>query len=63
MELKVSAMSRILDETKAEIEQLYCLGVVSEDDFKNVVKLTARDMNISVPIANEEQQIVVITKN
>ena len=55
-------MSRILDETKAEIEELYNLGVVSEDEYENVVKLTARDINIPAPIAYEGQQIVAIRK-
>lgn len=58
--LKVSKMRRILDETNDEIEELYSLGVVSEDDYKNVVKLTARDINIPESIAYEGRQIVVI---
>ncbi len=53
-------MSRILDETKAEIEELYSLGVVCEDDYKKVVKLTARDINIPAPIAYKGQQVVAI---
>jgi hypothetical protein len=49
-------MSRILDETKTEIEELYNLGIVSADDCAEVVKSTARDINILAPIAYEGQK-------
>ena len=55
-------MSRIIDETKAEIEALYNLGVVAADEYENVVKLTARDINIPAPIAYKGQQIVAIRR-
>lgn len=53
-------MSRILKETEEEIEALYNLGVVSEDDYENVIKHTAKRTQIPSPKVFEGEQILAI---
>lgn len=55
-------MSRIIKETKEEVEELYQLGLVTDEDYQEVIKLTARDIDIPEPIAYQGQQIVAIRK-
>lgn len=55
-------MSRILNETKTEIEDLYNLGLVSDENYQEILKLTARDIEIPDPIAYQGKEIVAIRK-
>ena len=44
-------VSRILKETRAEADEFLKLGIISKGDHDEVVKLTARDLEIPEPVS------------
>ena len=55
-------MSRIAKEAREETEVLFNLGLVSQDDYDDMMKLTARDIAIPAPISYTGKQIIRIRK-
>ena len=55
-------MSRIAKETREESEELFKLGLIVEEDYDKIMKLTARDIVIPAPSDYTGKQIIRIRK-
>ncbi|NQZ58770.1 MAG: helix-turn-helix domain-containing protein [Lentisphaeraceae bacterium] len=56
-------MSRISLETREETEELYQLGLIEQKDYEQIMKLTARDIQIPAPVNYSGEDIVKIRKD
>ena len=55
-------MSRISSETREETEELFKLGLIAEEDYNKIMKLTARDIDIPAPVNYTGKEILSIRK-
>ena len=55
-------MSRILKESRDEVQELYSLGLITKKDHNKMMKLTARDIEVPSPKTYSSKQIVSLRK-